>query len=174
MQNDGHHLPIVDQHRVFTNLLKILEIWIMSLVFLWRWGRDAHAYYLMHGVRDTMPSSTKMSNNGSTFLSPMLGEAQFCVPNNNPYQIMRSTFTIELKKEKNLELDNTRLSSGGPYHSGGGSSIVTRLPNGSPATSNAYWSLIAKGLGSYTYNLCTTSCSAWGWRLFDQEKGLVV
>ncbi len=86
MQNDGHHLPIMDQHRVFTNLLKILEIRIMSLVFLWRWGRDAHAYYLMHRVRDTMPGSTKLSDNGGTFLgSPMLGEAQFCVPNNNPY-----------------------------------------------------------------------------------------
>ncbi len=91
----------MDQHRVFTNLLKILEIRIMSLVFLWRWGRDAHAYYLTHGVRDTMPGSMKMSNNGGTFLgSPMLGEAQFCVPNNNPYQITRSTFTIDLKKEK--------------------------------------------------------------------------
>jgi hypothetical protein len=63
-----------------------------------------------------MPGSTKMSDNGGTFLgSPMLGEAQFCVPNNNPYQITRSTFTIDLKKEKNLELDNMRLSSGGPY-----------------------------------------------------------
>jgi hypothetical protein len=121
----------------------------MSLVFLWRWGRDARACYLTHRVRDTMPGSTKLSSNGRTFLgSPMLGEAQFCVPNNNPYQIMRSTFTIELKKEKNLELDNTRLSSGGPYHSGGGSSTVTRLPNGSLAASDAYWSLIAKGLGS--------------------------
>jgi hypothetical protein len=63
--------------------------------------------------------------------SPMLGEAQFCVPNNNPYQITRSTFTIDLKKEKNLELDNMRLSSRGPYHSRGGSFTITRLPNGS-------------------------------------------
>jgi hypothetical protein len=103
----------------------------------------------MHGVRDTMPGSTKMSDNGGTFLgSLMLGEAQFCVSNNNPYQITRSTFTIDLKKGKNLELDNTRLSSGGPYHSGGGSSTVIRLPNGSPAVSIASWSLIAKGLGS--------------------------
>jgi hypothetical protein len=101
MQNDDHHLPIVDQHRIFTNLLKILEIWIMPLVFLWRRGRDAHAYYLTHGVRDTMPDSTKMSDNTSIFLGPpMLGEAQFCVPNNNRYQIMRNAFTIHLKKEK--------------------------------------------------------------------------
>jgi hypothetical protein len=78
----------------------------------------------------------------------MLSEAQFCVPNNNSYKITMNTFTIELKKEKNLELDNTRLSSGGPYHSGGGSSTVTRLPNKSPAASNASWSLMAKGLGS--------------------------
>jgi len=91
----------------------------------------------------------KMLDNGGTFLgSPMLGEVQFCVPNNNPYQITRSTFTIDLKKEKNLELDNMRLSLRGPYHSGGGSSIVIRLPNGSPAMSIAYWSLITKGLGS--------------------------
>jgi hypothetical protein len=96
-----------------------------------------------------MLSGTKMSNNGGTFLgSLMLGEAQFYVPNNNPYQITRNTFTIELKKEKNLELDNTRLSSRGPYHSGGGNSTVTRLSNRSPAASNASWSLIAKGLGS--------------------------
>jgi hypothetical protein len=81
--------------------LKILEIQIMSLVFLWRWGRDAHAYYLTHGVRDTMLGSMKMSDNGSTFLgSPMPIEAQFCVPNNNPYQITRSTFTIDFKKGK--------------------------------------------------------------------------
>ncbi len=111
MQNDGHHLPIVDQHRVFTNLLKILEIWIMSLVFLWRRGRDAHAYYLTHGVRDTMPGSTKMSDNTSTFLGPpMLGEAQFCVPNNNRYQIMRNAFTIHLKKEKKPEISQKALT----------------------------------------------------------------
>jgi hypothetical protein len=68
--------------------------------------RNAHAYYLVHRVGDTMPSSTKMSDNGSTFFgSPMLGEAQFCVPKNNRHQITRNTFTSELKKKKNLELD---------------------------------------------------------------------
>ncbi len=73
--------------------------------------RNAHAYYLAHQVRDTMPSSTKMSDNGSTFLgSPMLGEAQFCVPKNNRHQITRKTFTSELKKKKNLELDETVTS----------------------------------------------------------------
>jgi hypothetical protein len=58
-----------------------------------------------------MPSSTKMSDSGSTFLgSPMLGEAQFCVPKNNRHQITRNTFTSELKKKKNLELDKTVTS----------------------------------------------------------------
>jgi len=42
-----------------------------------------------------------MLDNGSTFLgSPMLGEAQFCVPKNNSHQITRNTFTNELKKKK--------------------------------------------------------------------------
>ncbi len=73
--------------------------------------RNAHAYYLAHRVGDTMPSSTKMSDNGSTFFgSPMLGEAQFCVPKNNRHQIIRNTFTSKLKKKKNLELDETITS----------------------------------------------------------------
>jgi hypothetical protein len=81
--------------------LKILDIWIMSLVFLRRRGRDAHTYYLAHRVRDTMPGSTKVSDNTSTFVGPpMLGEAQFCVPSNKRYQIMRNAFTIHSKKEK--------------------------------------------------------------------------
>jgi hypothetical protein len=47
-----------------------------------------------------------MSDNGNTVLgSPMFGEAQFCVPKNNPHQITRNTFTSELKKKTNLELD---------------------------------------------------------------------
>jgi hypothetical protein len=58
-----------------------------------------------------MLNSTKMSDNGSTFLgSLMLGEAQFCVPKNNRHQITRNTFTSELKNKKNLELDETITS----------------------------------------------------------------
>jgi hypothetical protein len=40
--------------------LKILEIWIMSLVFFWRRGRDAHAYYLTHTESGTLcPAARK-------------------------------------------------------------------------------------------------------------------
>jgi len=53
-----------------------------------------------------------MSDNGSTFLgSPMLGEVQFFVPKNNPHHITRNTFTSELKKKKNLELEQTVTSN---------------------------------------------------------------
>jgi hypothetical protein len=81
--------------------LKIVEIEIMSLVFLLRWSWDAHAYYLPHRVGNTMPNSTEMSDYECTFVdSPMLGETQFCVPKNNLHHIRRNTLTSELKKKK--------------------------------------------------------------------------
>jgi hypothetical protein len=135
--------------------LKIVKIRITSFVFLLRWGWDAQAYYLPHRVGDTMPNSMEMSDYGSTFIgSPMLGEAQFCVPKNNLHQIKRNTLTSELKKKKprarlnSYVEENTRLPSGGAYHSRGGSSTVTRLSNGSRAVFDASRSLVARGWSS--------------------------
>ncbi len=56
MQNDGHHLPIMDQHRVFIKLLKILKIRIISLVFLLKWSRHAHWHTPKFLVRPTWGS----------------------------------------------------------------------------------------------------------------------
>jgi len=86
VQNDDHHLPMMDQHGIFTNFYKIVENRIMSLVFPFRWRCDPEAYYLLHWVRDIVPRDTKMSDYPSAVLeTPMLGEAQFDVLTSNPH-----------------------------------------------------------------------------------------
>ncbi len=62
-----------------------------------------------------------------------------------------------------------RLSSGGLYHSGGGSSTVTRVPNGSAAASIAYWSLIAKGLGS-SHSATARGLGCWPCQQHTSDK----
>jgi len=113
VQNDGHHLPMMDQHGIFTNLYKIIENQIVSLVFPLRWGYNPKAYYLPHRVGDTMPRGMKMLDYLSVVLeTQMLGEAQFDIPINNPHRIRGNTLTSELE-EKNLGINPTYTSKRG-------------------------------------------------------------
>jgi hypothetical protein len=113
VQNDGHHLPVMDQHGIFTDFYKIVENWIMFLVFPLRWRYDLEAYYLLYRVEDTVPHSTKMSDYPSiVFETSMLGEAQFDIPTSNPHWIRGNTLASKLE-EKNFKIDPTYTSKRG-------------------------------------------------------------
>jgi hypothetical protein len=55
MQKDGHHLPMVNQHAIFTHLFKIMEIQIPSFVLPFVWRCVPEPYYFLHRVKDVMP-----------------------------------------------------------------------------------------------------------------------
>jgi hypothetical protein len=75
MQNDGHHLLVVDQHGIFMDLLKIIKNRITPLVLPLRGHCDHEAYDLPHRIRDAVPRGTEMSDYPSTVVeTPVLGE----------------------------------------------------------------------------------------------------
>jgi hypothetical protein len=66
VQKDRHHLPVVNQHAIFTQLSEIMKIKIRSLVLPFVGGCVPEPYDLPHGVRDTMPFVAKMPDDPST------------------------------------------------------------------------------------------------------------
>ncbi len=55
MQNDGYHLPTVDQHGILMDLLKIVKNRILPLFCHSRDVADLDAYDLSHRVMDVVP-----------------------------------------------------------------------------------------------------------------------
>ncbi|CAM6054074.1 unnamed protein product [Sphagnum tenellum] len=81
VQNNGNHVPVVDEHGILANLSKIAEKWIDPLVLRFRGRRDPEPYHSVHGLRDAVASGTKMSDDpGAVVEALMHGGAQFGVP----------------------------------------------------------------------------------------------
>jgi hypothetical protein len=90
MQKDRHHLPVVNQHAIFTQFFEIMEIGIRSLVMPFVGGCMAKPYDLPHGVRDTVPFFAKMPNDSSTLTeTPIFRRMQFDILGWNPQDLVR-------------------------------------------------------------------------------------
>jgi hypothetical protein len=72
VQDDGHHLPMLNQHGIFKNLMKIIENYIVFLVLPLMWHYKPNPYLFLHWVMDIMPFATKMLDYPSTIIhTPM-------------------------------------------------------------------------------------------------------
>ncbi len=74
VQKDCHHLPVGNQHAIFTQLPEITEIGIRSLVLPFVGGCLPEPYDLPHEVRETVPFVAKMPDDPGT-----LTETQYFV-----------------------------------------------------------------------------------------------
>jgi hypothetical protein len=81
VQNNGNHVPLVNEHGILADLPKTVEKRIDPLVLRFRGRRDPEPYHFTHGLRDAVASGTKMSNDpGAVVEAPVLGGARFSVP----------------------------------------------------------------------------------------------
>jgi hypothetical protein len=81
VQNNGNHVPIVNEHGILADLSKTVQKQIDPLVLCLRGHQDPEPYHSAHGLRDAVASDTKMSDDpGVVVEAPMLGRAQFGVP----------------------------------------------------------------------------------------------
>jgi hypothetical protein len=89
-QKDGHDLPMVNQHVIFTYLFKSMEIRILSFVLPFMWRCVPKPNYFLHRIRDPMPFVMKMPDYPGTLIeTPMFIRMQYGVPAKNPRNLMR-------------------------------------------------------------------------------------
>jgi hypothetical protein len=81
VQNNGNHVPLVNEHGILVDLPKTVQKQIDPLVLRFRGRRDPEPYHFTHGLRDAVASGAKMSNDpGALVEAPVLGGARLGVP----------------------------------------------------------------------------------------------